>query len=87
MGHPQVHATQDLYNTLPAWEALRQESAAPTTGSKRQHEYVDEFFTDMKKRRLTPSYDHREQSPIVIYAPCSHIARYDPTSEQLVLSV
>ncbi|KAJ7070816.1 hypothetical protein C8F01DRAFT_1107959 [Mycena amicta] len=32
----------------------------PSTGSKRSHEYsVDDFFTDMKKRRLSPSYDPR----------------------------
>ncbi|KAJ7745398.1 hypothetical protein B0H14DRAFT_459589 [Mycena olivaceomarginata] len=31
-----------------------------TTGSKRSHDYgVEEFFTDMKKRRLSPSYDPR----------------------------
>ncbi|KAF8215978.1 hypothetical protein K438DRAFT_1799857 [Mycena galopus ATCC 62051] len=31
-----------------------------TTGSKRGHDYgVEDFFTDMKKRRLSPSYDPR----------------------------
>lgn len=30
------------------------------TGSKRSHDYnVDDFFTDMKKRRVNPSYDPR----------------------------
>ncbi|KAK7064031.1 hypothetical protein R3P38DRAFT_3339432 [Favolaschia claudopus] len=33
---------------------------AATTGSKRAHDYgVEDFFTDMKKRRLSPSYDPR----------------------------
>jgi len=60
MGHPQVHNAQDMYmqHSLPQWETLRHDSANVTTGSKRSHDYVDEFFTDMKKRRLTPSYDH-----------------------------
>ncbi|KAJ6575352.1 hypothetical protein B0H19DRAFT_1128263 [Mycena capillaripes] len=31
-----------------------------TTGSKRSHDYgVEDFFTDMKKRRLSPAYDPR----------------------------
>ncbi|KAJ7651718.1 hypothetical protein DFH06DRAFT_1420569, partial [Mycena polygramma] len=31
-----------------------------TTGSKRSHDYgVEDFFTDMKKRRLSPNYDPR----------------------------
>ncbi|KAI3622489.1 transcription factor [Moniliophthora roreri] len=44
---------------LPTWEVLDQPVSA---GLKRSydHDYsVDDFFTDMKKRRLNPSYDSR----------------------------
>ncbi|KIY66018.1 hypothetical protein CYLTODRAFT_399407 [Cylindrobasidium torrendii FP15055 ss-10] len=45
---------------LPSWEVLQREEAPVSAGSKRAHEYsVDEFFTDMKKRRVMPSYDSR----------------------------
>jgi hypothetical protein len=41
-----------------AWEHTRSESL---TGSKRSYDYgVDDFFTDVKKRRVNPSYDPRE---------------------------
>ena len=58
----QASIAHDLFgnHTHPAWEALR--PAYPVSaGTKRSHDYaVEEFFTDMKKRRLTPSYDPRE---------------------------
>ncbi|KDQ63333.1 hypothetical protein JAAARDRAFT_169045 [Jaapia argillacea MUCL 33604] len=47
-----------LQNSLPSWEVLREGSSSSSgTGSKRSHDFVDEFFSDMKKRRVTPSYD------------------------------
>jgi hypothetical protein len=60
IGHPQVHAAQDLYPE--SWDALNQEySATFTAGSKRPYDYtVDEFVTDVKKRRLVPTYDPSE---------------------------
>ncbi|KAI0066432.1 hypothetical protein BV25DRAFT_1848850 [Artomyces pyxidatus] len=44
---------------LPTWETLRSDgSAAPSTGAKRSHDYgVEDFFADVKKRRVIPSYD------------------------------
>lgn len=58
---------------LPTWEVLRDEPApgagtGPSvmipgvTGMKRGHDQdaVEEFFTDMKKRRVSPSYDPRQ---------------------------
>jgi hypothetical protein len=52
-----------LQNQIPSWEVLRQDgSTGPVSaGTKRSHDYgVDEFFSDMKKRRVNPSYDPRE---------------------------
>ncbi|KAI0053453.1 hypothetical protein FA95DRAFT_1592200 [Auriscalpium vulgare] len=44
---------------LPTWETLRPDgTSTPSTGSKRAHDYgVEEFFSDVKKRRVIPSYD------------------------------
>jgi len=45
---------------LPSWEVLRGDQLSASTGSKRRHDYnIDDFFTDMKKRRVNPSYDPR----------------------------
>ncbi|KAJ3483376.1 hypothetical protein NLJ89_g12068 [Agrocybe chaxingu] len=46
---------------LPAWEVMRNDPPSVSTGSKRAHDSynVDDFFTDMKKRRVNPSYDPR----------------------------
>jgi len=46
--------------SAPQWEVLRNEPAPMPTGSKRPHDYgVDDFLTDMKKRRVNPAYDPR----------------------------
>ncbi|KZT74932.1 hypothetical protein DAEQUDRAFT_13910 [Daedalea quercina L-15889] len=54
--HYQMHNPQ-----LPTWEVLTVDGAPSrsTGGAKRTHdEYsVDDFFTDVKKRRVNPSYD------------------------------
>ena len=49
-------------NDLPSWETLPAEDSPPVSaGSKRSHDFtaeevVSDFVSDMKKRRLTPSY-------------------------------
>ncbi|TFK77306.1 hypothetical protein BDN72DRAFT_807992 [Pluteus cervinus] len=58
------HQSSDVYlqHQLPSWEVLRSEAPATSapTGSKRSHDYnVEDFFTDVKKRRVTPAYDPR----------------------------
>ncbi|KAF9654440.1 hypothetical protein BDM02DRAFT_154660 [Thelephora ganbajun] len=57
----QASIVQDLFGNRghPTLGSLR--PAHPVSaGTKRSHDYaVEEFFTDMKKRRLTPSYDPR----------------------------
>jgi hypothetical protein len=56
--HPHTTTPDGYIQTLPSWEVLRPEVSV---GSKRSHEYsVDDFFSDMKKRRVSPSYDPRE---------------------------
>lgn len=67
--HPSAHShhpSHDMFMSnqpIPPWEVLRPEgSSSVSVGSKRSHDYgagVDEFFTDMKKRRVNPSYDPR----------------------------
>jgi len=58
-----------------------------SAGTKRSHDYgVDEFFSDMKKRRVNPSYDPREyNTSIFLRAPlnCDTIfwRRYGRTSQ------
>ena len=53
---------------LPTWEVLRDDVASNSAlgglghgaGTKRGHDSVEDFFTDMKKRRVAPSYDPRQ---------------------------
>lgn len=73
LGHSSVHhphhSSHEIFlhnQQLPAWEVLRSEgNTSVPTGSKRSHDYnVDDFFTDMKKRRVNPSYDPRKYTCI-----------------------
>lgn len=55
---------QDFFGTHgpPTWETLRSGHSV-SAGTKRSHDYaMEDFFTDMKKRRLAPSYDPGESS-------------------------
>jgi hypothetical protein len=56
MGSPHdLFIPQQHHQHNPAWDM-----PPVSTGSKRGHDYgVDDFFTDMKKRRVNPSYDPR----------------------------
>lgn len=52
---------------MPTWDAMRSDGSSVHAGSKRSHDYgVEEFFTDMKKRRVNPAYDGRK-SDIVFF--------------------
>ena len=70
--HPHSHhpsSAHDIYlQNQSAWEPSRSDSLI---GSKRSYDYgVDDFFTDVKKRRVNPSYDPRELSPF-FYSLCT----------------
>ncbi|KIK70767.1 hypothetical protein GYMLUDRAFT_32817 [Collybiopsis luxurians FD-317 M1] len=58
--HSPLHDNVFLHNHASSWDALRSDTNHVSVGSKRSHEHdysVDDFFTDMKKRRVNPSYD------------------------------
>ncbi|KAJ3799360.1 hypothetical protein GGU11DRAFT_777308 [Lentinula aff. detonsa] len=60
--HSPLHDDLFIHNQVAGWEALRSDSnpVHVSAGSKRSHDHdysVDDFFNDMKKRRVNPSYD------------------------------
>ncbi|KAG6832537.1 hypothetical protein H0H92_000166 [Tricholoma furcatifolium] len=58
LDRPSIHA-HDAFLPNQPWQDLPN-NIAVSTGSKRSHdEYLDDFFTDLKKRKITPSYDSR----------------------------
>ena len=68
--HPHSHhpsSAHDIYlQNQPAWESSRSESFI---GSKRSYDYgVDDFFSDVKKRRVNPSYDPRQYRFFLFFA-------------------
>ncbi|KAH9065638.1 hypothetical protein EDB87DRAFT_863638 [Lactarius vividus] len=75
---------------LPSWETLRPDGAsAPSTGIKRSHDYavaVEDFFQDVKKRRVSPSYnspDMAERLTSLAYANSSANVNFNPRSVSL----
>ncbi|KAG5654711.1 hypothetical protein H0H81_007467 [Sphagnurus paluster] len=62
LDHAQSHEIYIPNQQLSPWGTIRSDpNASVQTGSKRSHDYsVDDFFTDMKKRRVNPSYDPRK---------------------------
>ncbi|KNZ74155.1 pH-response transcription factor pacC/RIM101 [Termitomyces sp. J132] len=63
LDHPPIHHANShdpfFQNTqLSSWENVQHE-ASVAAGSKRTHDYFDEFIFDMKKRKVAPSYDPR----------------------------
>lgn len=60
--HYQSQESHDVYRIQPSWEVLRPDgSSVPSSsgvGNKRSYDY-EEFFTDVKKRRVNPAYDPR----------------------------
>ena len=65
---------------LPTWEVLAEDlqtRSVPVSGSKRSYDYtVDEFFADVKKRRVAPAYDPREC--LDAYATLSFLKDLEP---------
>ncbi|OAX44453.1 hypothetical protein K503DRAFT_729545 [Rhizopogon vinicolor AM-OR11-026] len=57
--HPSRHVPYDVFlqNHAPSWDGVRSDPRAPNR-NKRSLEYnVDDFFTEMKKRKVNPAYD------------------------------
>ncbi|KAF9477510.1 hypothetical protein BDN70DRAFT_994884 [Pholiota conissans] len=90
LGHASHHhaSSHDLFlhNQHPSsWDV----QPSVSTGSKRSHDYnVDDFFTDMKKRRVNPSYDPRmaERLNDLAYAqavPHHSTSNFNPRSVSL----
>ncbi|KAI0639983.1 hypothetical protein C8Q77DRAFT_1046197 [Trametes polyzona] len=59
-----AHHRSQMYRIqppLPTWEVLPEDvqgRSVPVSGAKRSYDYsVDDFFTDVKKRRVNPAYD------------------------------
>ncbi|TFK36915.1 hypothetical protein BDQ12DRAFT_653749 [Crucibulum laeve] len=82
--HPHVHhqSSHEIFlenQALPSWEVLRPDPTTVQTGSKRSHDYsVDDFFTDMKKRRVNPSYDPRMAERLNNIAYTQHNSGHHP---------
>jgi hypothetical protein len=58
---------QNQRHHVSSWDVLPHEGTAPSvpTGSKRSHDYsFDLMVTDMKKRRIAPSYDSGEYAAL-----------------------
>lgn len=66
--HPSRHLPGSAYelflqNQVPSWDGLKSSSQsiqAPVRNKRSLDYSVDEFFSDMKKRKVNPSYDPRE---------------------------
>lgn len=79
--------SHDVFLHHQAWE--QDGSTGPVTaGTKRSHDYsVDQFFSDMKKRRVNPSYDPHMVDRLNAIAYAHHMsgmsnpdsANYDPS--------
>ncbi|TDL28235.1 hypothetical protein BD410DRAFT_894317 [Rickenella mellea] len=69
-----------LSTQLPSWQILRddgsQAPAAASAGAKRSHDTaaIDDFFTDMKKRRVNPRYDPRQSHFLYMAERLTNIA-------------
>ncbi|KAE9400553.1 hypothetical protein BT96DRAFT_992868 [Gymnopus androsaceus JB14] len=76
---------EDLFghSQVPVWEFRSDPNAV--AGSKRSHDHdysVDDFFTDMKKRRVNPSYDPSMAERLNSLA-YGHYAPFNPRSVSL----
>lgn len=77
-----------LHTQLPSWETRPDASSTPPTGIKRSHDYavaVEDFFQDVKKRRVSPSYNSHmaERLTSLAYANSNVNASFNPRSVSL----
>ncbi|KAJ7751257.1 transcription factor PacC [Mycena maculata] len=78
MQHENNHSpTDEMFLPNQPWDST-------TTGSKRSHDYgVEDFFTDMKKRRLSPAYDPRMVDRLNHMSYSHHGHNFNPRSVSL----
>ncbi|KAH8119901.1 hypothetical protein DFH11DRAFT_1754446 [Phellopilus nigrolimitatus] len=79
-------------SNVPSWEVLRDDGSSASSvlsgmsagaGTKRSHDAVEEFFTDMKKRRVNPSYDpHMAERLSSLYAQHNYGAPQQQQQQQ-----
>ncbi|KAG6862164.1 hypothetical protein C0995_004246 [Termitomyces sp. Mi166 len=90
LDHPPIHHanSHDAFFQNPqlsSWENVQHE-ASFSTGSKRTHDYFDEFIFDMKKRKVAPSYDSRMAQRLedIAYSHNNHVTNnFNPRSVSL----
>ncbi|KAG2154624.1 hypothetical protein DEU56DRAFT_769456 [Suillus clintonianus] len=80
--HPSRHVPHSsyelfLHNQVPSWDGPKSD-LRPSNRNKRSLEYnVDDFFTEMKKRKVNPSYDSHMVERLNSLAYAQDGAHYD----------
>ncbi|KAG2159632.1 uncharacterized protein EDB93DRAFT_1073496 [Suillus bovinus] len=80
--HPSRHVPNPpyelfLHNQVPSWDSAKSDARA-SNRNKRSLEYtVDDFFTDMKKRKVNPAYDNHMVERLNNLAYAQDDAQYD----------
>ncbi|KAG1784182.1 hypothetical protein EV702DRAFT_1057903 [Suillus placidus] len=80
--HPSRHVPHSsyelfLHNQVPSWDSAKSD-ARPSNRNKRSLEYsVDDFFTEMKKRKVNPAYDNHMVERLNNLAYAQDSAHYD----------
>ncbi|KAF9244506.1 hypothetical protein BU15DRAFT_41727 [Melanogaster broomeanus] len=86
--HPSRHlpgTAYDLFlqNQVPSWDKTSSQHTSAPVRNKRTYDYgVDDFFSDMKKRKVNPSYDTHmaERLNNIVYAHDVHQFDFNPRS-------
>ncbi|KAG1749782.1 uncharacterized protein EDB91DRAFT_1109657 [Suillus paluster] len=82
IAHPSRHVPHSsyelfLHNQVPSWDGAKPDARA-SNRNKRSLEYnVDDFFTEMKKRKVNPSYDTQMMERLNSIAYAQDGAHYD----------
>ncbi|KAG2045071.1 hypothetical protein BDR03DRAFT_907703 [Suillus americanus] len=80
--HPSRHVPHSsyelfLHNQVPSWDGAKSDARA-SNRNKRSLEYnVDDFFTEMKKRKVNPAYDNHMVDRLNSLAYAQDGAHYD----------
>ena len=65
--NPPRHVTSSAYdlflhNQVPSWDSHKPQPIPAPRGKRSYDHAVDDFFADVKKRKVAPAYDHRAYS-------------------------